>query len=66
MVECSKHGRQLGGASNFQKYFKQGVEWEFTVDQLSDPGTAPYDKTIGTDLLVELAADLVFCNQTIL
>ena len=41
------------------------VEWEFTVDELSDPDTAPYDMIIGTDLLTELEIDFRFINQTI-
>ena len=41
------------------------VEWEFTVDESSDPATAPYDMIIGTDLLTALEMDLKFSNQTI-
>ena len=34
-------------------YTTQKVEWEFAVEELSDPETAPYDMIIGTDLLTE-------------
>ena len=41
------------------------LEWEFTVDTLSDLDTAPYNMIIGTDLLTELTMDLRFNSQTI-
>ena len=50
----------------FQDVFTaRKVEGEFTVDELSDPETAPYDMIIGTDLLTVSEMDLKFSNQTI-
>ena len=45
---------------------KRKVEWEFTVDELSDPEIAPYDMIIGTDHFIALEMDLKFSNQAIL
>ena len=66
MAEFSKTRKKalveffLSGISTRRK-----IEWEFTVDELSDPETAPYDIIIGIDLLTALEMDLKFSNQTI-
>ena len=41
------------------------VEWEFMLDELSDPDTALYDMIIGTDFLTTLEMGLKVSNQTI-
>ena len=34
------------------------VEWEFTVNELSDPDAVSYDMIIGTDMITVLEIDL--------
>ena len=36
----------------------RNVQWEFSVDEVSNPKTVAYDISIGTGLLSELALDL--------